>query len=129
MKGRLQLPVPAQSCRIIAMRPRLERPVLISTSRHITQGIVDVLEEKWDEITKSLSGRSKVVGSDAYELRIVTSAKGNGWKADTIELSPADTAAGAKAFLKMEDGLLRATIESTASYEVSWSVKFQSSAR
>ena len=45
IKGRLQIEMPAQSCRVLAVRPRSDRPQLLSTSRHVTQGIVDVIEE------------------------------------------------------------------------------------
>jgi hypothetical protein len=61
MKGRLQIAVPAESCRILAVRPRSADPQLLSTSRHISQGIVDVLEEKWDAGSRILAGRSRVV--------------------------------------------------------------------
>jgi hypothetical protein len=40
----------------------------LSTSRHITQGLIDVLEERFDGQT--LSGKSLVVADDPYELRI-----------------------------------------------------------
>jgi hypothetical protein len=56
MSGHLRVTVPAESCRVIAVRPRAEHPQLLSTSRHITQGIVDVLEEKWDARKKMLNG-------------------------------------------------------------------------
>ena len=40
--------LPPASCRVLAVRPAAEHPQLLSTSRHVTQGIVDVLEEQWD---------------------------------------------------------------------------------
>jgi len=74
-KGRLSQTLPPQSCRVLAVRPVLDRPQLISTSRHITQGIVDVQKEKWDAKTRTLSGVSETVAGDRYELRILTYAK------------------------------------------------------
>ena len=41
----LQTPV---SCRILALRACEDHPVLVSTSRHVTQGMVDVESEAWD---------------------------------------------------------------------------------
>jgi len=70
--GKLEMDIEPGSCRIIAVRPMLDRPFLISTSRHITQGIVDVVEEKWEPETLTLRGRSKVVAGDPYELRFAT---------------------------------------------------------
>ncbi|MCX5685342.1 MAG: alpha-galactosidase, partial [Planctomycetota bacterium] len=71
-KGRLKFTVPPASCAVLSLRQVAEHPQLISTSRHIMQGIVDVLEEKWAADSRELSGTSKVVGSDDYELRVLT---------------------------------------------------------
>ena len=71
-KGRLAQTLRPQSCAVLSVRPVLDRPQLISTSRHITQGIVDVKEERWDAATRTLSGVSHVVAGDRYELRILT---------------------------------------------------------
>ncbi len=125
LNGRVRMPVPAQSCRILAVRPRLDRPQLISTSRHITQGIVDVLEEQWDAARAVLSGRSKVVGGDPYELRLVLPASGKQWSAVSIELSPDDRAAGVRSLFKTEEGLVRATINYPVSRDVAWAVRFK----
>jgi hypothetical protein len=56
--------LPPESCRILSIRPMLALPQLVSTSRHITQGIVDVTQEAWDEKKAVLGGVSKVVGND-----------------------------------------------------------------
>ena len=76
------------SCRILAVRPMADRPQLISTSRHITQGVVDVAEEAWDVRGKKLNGVSRVVGGDPYELRIAKPASGE-WKLTEVTLSDA----------------------------------------
>ncbi len=73
-KGRLAQALRPQSCAVLAVRPVLDRPQLISTSRHITQGIVDVTEERWDPKTRTLSGVSQTVANDPYELRVLTYA-------------------------------------------------------
>jgi len=118
IKGKLQVAVPGQSCCVLAVRPVANHPQLISTSRHITQGIVDVLDEKWDDTTKTLSGRSKIVAGDPYELRVVLPDKN--WNADTVSASGSATST-----LKQDSTLVRATIQSTESGEVNWSVKFK----
>ena len=125
VKGRLQTAVPAESCRVLAVRPRENHPQLISTSRHITQGIVDVLEEKWDARKGTLTGRSKVVGGDAYELRIVAEAGGKVFAANAIEVSAKDKSAGVRASLALDGKLIRATIDTPTSRDVSWKLKFQ----
>ena len=118
IKGQLQVSVPGQSCCVLAVRPVANHPQLISTSRHITQGIVDVLDEKWDDATKTLNGRSKIVGGDPYELRVVL--PDNNWTAGAVNAPGSATTT-----LKQNGSLVRATIQATESGEVNWSVKFK----
>lgn len=70
-KGRFRFDVPADSCRVLAVRERIARPFVISASRHVASPVFDVVEEKWDAGKRILSGRSKVVPGERYELRIV----------------------------------------------------------
>ncbi len=85
--GTLRHELPAASCKVVSIYAQLERPQLVSTSRHITQGIVDVLEEKWDTGKRTLSGVSLVVADDPYELRVIVPGKGASWHvaAATVE--------------------------------------------
>ncbi|MGD8239234.1 MAG: alpha-galactosidase [Armatimonadota bacterium] len=122
---RLQVSVPEQSCRILALRPVLDRPQLISTSRHITQGIVDVLEERWDARRRRLSGRSALVAGDPYELRVVARSPDAAWSAQSARVSPADRAAGVEITLTEANSLVRATINAPTSREVSWTLRFR----
>jgi hypothetical protein len=124
-KGTLESSVPGAACRILAVRPLLPRPFLLSTSRHVSQGIVEVLEEHWDEAGKTLSGRSRIVGGDPYELRIAAFAPGKIWSVDAVEVSGDDRAAGVKMAFTETGGCVRASIESAASREVNWSVRFK----
>lgn len=121
VKGRLQFTVPSESCAVLAVRPRANHPLLISTSRHVTQGIVDVLDEKWDAATKTLSGRSKLVGNDPSELRIATSADA----VAKVEVSATDMSAGVTASHTSLDSLTRVRLSSPTSREVSWNVRFK----
>ena len=73
--GQLSVEVPAGSCLVLAVQPVQSHPILLSTSQHVTQGIVDVQEVRWDAETKTLSGVSRVVADDPYELRIYDPAK------------------------------------------------------
>jgi hypothetical protein len=79
---RIELILPPASCKVVALRPALEHPVIISTSRHISQGIVDIIEEKWDASSLTLSGKSKLVADDPYRIRIAV--PDNSWSVDTI---------------------------------------------
>ncbi len=111
------------SCRILAVRPMADRPQLISTSRHITQGVVDVAEEAWDVRGKKLNGASRVVGGDPYELRIAKPANGE-WK--LAEVTSSD-ATGATVQIVGEESLgWRARIDSPESRDVKWQLSFHS---
>jgi hypothetical protein len=122
VRGKLQVAVPGEACAALSIRPRANHPQVISTSRHVTQGMVELADEKWDQATKTLSGRLKIVGGDACELRVVTAADD---VKPGIELSAGDKTAGVKASLAAANGLTRIKIESPTSREVAWSVRFK----
>ncbi len=63
----LFLPVPPAGCRLLTLVRDSGRPQLLSTSRHVTQGWVDLLALR--EEPRGVKGRSAVIAGDAYELR------------------------------------------------------------
>jgi hypothetical protein len=124
-QGRLRISLPKESCRILAVRPLLDRPFLVSTSRHVTQGMIDVREEKWDAAGKKLGGSSRVIAGDPYELRIVAPLAPRGWKTIRAELTAEDRAAGAEIKYTQSGACVRATITSPASRLVRWTLQFE----
>jgi len=123
--GAFGFALPAQSCRVLAVRAAEDHPVLLSTSRHVSQGMIDVTREAWKKDT--LAGASRVVANDPYELRIAgTRDGGRSWTAKTVDLSPADIAAGVTASLVQEEGLVRVRVASPVGREVAWRVVFAS---
>lgn len=121
--GELKTELRPSSCQIISIREVLDRPVLVSTSRHITQGIVDVMEEEWNGGARILSGKSKVVGADPYEIRIYAPTKE--WQAVRAKVSEGDRGAKVTAGIQQEDQNIRVTIKSPENREVSWEVAFE----
>ena len=113
--------LPAASCRVLAVRPVSQHPQLLSTSRHVTQGIVDVTEETWDGATGTLSGTSRIVANDPYELRVVLPLGANSWRAASVVVSPDDV----KTQFVQDGPKLRATLHSPVSREVHWQLKFE----
>ena len=111
--GRLKATLPKSSCLILAIRPEVDQPQLISTSRHVTQGMIDVTDEKWDEAAQTLSGTSKLVPGDNYELRIATSSR---WKPTNVE----SNIAALNPVIKNEDGLARVRITAPAKEPTEW---------
>ena len=119
--------VPAQSCRVIAVRAATGHPELVSTSRHVSQGILEVTQEKWH--AHKLSGTSNVIGNDPYELRIAgLGGSGKDWKLVSATVSLADQAAGVtiepKATAPEEAEWLRVVLNSAVTRSVAWSLQF-----
>lgn len=132
ISGSIKEEVAPMSCRVLALRAKEGRPVLVSTSRHVSQGILEVKEEGWFEMKEEarkegvLSGTSALIGSDAYELRIAGLKDGKGWKLAKAKVSAADAVAGVKIeALPSEEGWLRLKVTSPTSREVGWSVVFE----
>ena len=63
--------VSPSSCRVLTLLPDSGKIALISTSRHITQGWIDLSALKPNAAGDSYSGTSRVVKDDPYELRFV----------------------------------------------------------
>lgn len=57
------------SCRVLTLVPATERIELVSTSRHMTQGWVDLVSLQASPDGTAWSGRSKLVKQDPYQLR------------------------------------------------------------
>ena len=66
--GALKTELPPSSCQVIACVPVGNKPVLVSTSRHVASPVFDVSSLEWSE--NSMHGESNVVAGDWYELRI-----------------------------------------------------------
>jgi hypothetical protein len=119
IRSTLEQTLPGGSCRVLAVRPVTDHPQLLSTSRHIAQCMVDVLQERWDSTTNTLSGRSKVVAGDPYEMRIALPEGGN-WRVK-------NATAGDQPLTLMESTAagLRLRCTPTASGTVAWRIDFQ----
>jgi hypothetical protein len=121
------LVVPPADARVITLVPEQPRPVLVSTSRHITQGWVDLLElQEGGILTRpTLSGRSSVVGGDPYTITV-----GLPRGASTFRLSDVRTAgerrdAALRVAWDTHQGYATVTIESPASQAVAWELDFE----
>lgn len=117
--------VPPNSCRVVAVRADEGHPVLVSTSRHVTQGMIDVTNEKWGG--KALSATSSLVANDPCELRVAgLNDGGKVWKPVAAEVSASDREAGVSIELlpATEPGWCRAVIRSKQTRAVKWTIRF-----
>jgi hypothetical protein len=73
-KSRGSFQAPAQdennAVQVFAIREARPHPWVLSTTRHISQGGVSLLDERWDAGRKVLAGKSAVVSGDPYVLTV-----------------------------------------------------------
>lgn len=68
----IAITLPPRSCAVLSVREITGHPQVLSTSRHITQGMTDVLSEHWDGRSCTLSGESEIIGGEPYEMRLLS---------------------------------------------------------
>jgi len=125
----LVLTLPPCSCAVVALKRLEDHPVLVSTSRHVTQGIVDLAGEKWEPLGPAggrLSGVSRLVAGDPCELRIALPAGKGRWQVSKTSAGAKAGQAGAsiKVLESNTAELLRVVIESAVSGELHWNLTF-----
>ncbi|MBT3290084.1 MAG: hypothetical protein HN380_22260 [Victivallales bacterium] len=114
-KGGFTRTLPAPDCEVHAVVAKQDRPVLVSTSRHVRHMAFDIMALDWNAGSKALSGTSRVVAGDPYQLRIF--------------VPPGFTAKSAKAGelpvqMKAANGLLTLDLTSPKSMPIHWQVEF-----
>ena len=110
------------STRVLTLVPASDQIQLVSTSRHITQGWIDLVSHGFDAARNVYSGRSKVVKNDPYELRFAF-PRGTFSK---IKSATAHTRAGRLPVrIVNHQGWGAIEITSPLTTEVSWNVVFE----
>jgi len=109
------------SSRVLTLLPDEGHPQLISTSRHLTQGWVDLVSQSYNAAANSYRGKSKVIRNDPYQLRFVY-PRGKNF---VIKSAAARSATG-NLPVKISNHQGWSTIEfnSPQTREVSWNVSF-----
>ncbi len=119
--------VPPADVRVITLTPASDRPTVISTSRHITQGWLDLLELRDDGSVQrpTLSGRSRVIAGDRYRLIV-----GLPRAAPTYVLAGARARGAGGGPVRVStlrhQGYAEITLESSATQDVTWQLTFES---
>jgi hypothetical protein len=123
--NKLEMNVPDVTSRVISLREYKGYPVVVSTSRHITQGIIDMVDEKWEANDKALEGVSKVIANDPYEVRVIAKLDNKPVKATSVSVSSSDKKAGVKISIVSQDACkLIVKIESPETRKVEWMINF-----
>jgi hypothetical protein len=109
-------PVTPYDCHIYSVVEKLDRPVLISTSRHVRQMAFDIKDLAYDGGQRMLRGLSRAVAGDPYQLRIYVP---DGFTAKRVELS-----GGLTGKLATDGPLLTVDYTASAGNDVEWKVFF-----
>ncbi|MGB9764491.1 MAG: NPCBM/NEW2 domain-containing protein [Candidatus Saccharicenans sp.] len=111
--------IPPAGVRVLTLLQDNGQPQLISTSRHLTQGWVDLISLDYDPTAQVIKGKSQVIKNDPYELRFVFPRNHRGLKIKRVE------APGYASTFHNHDGWATVTISSQATDNVSWEVYFE----
>ncbi len=68
--AKIELNLEPYESRIIAVRKKLDRPQIISTSRHITQGAAEIEKMEWNALDKTLKFSASLVENDEYAVTL-----------------------------------------------------------
>ncbi len=97
----------------IAIREKLNRPQLVSTSRHLSQGAAEIKQMSWEDNT--LAGRSQLIVDDRYILTLHVPA---GYKCTTATFN------GRQAAVEQSENLLKVSCLPKETSSVGWEVRF-----
>jgi hypothetical protein len=70
MRGSETLTLKKQSCRLLAVREKLDRPQLLSIDRHVTQGGICVRAMEWDGTRGALNADMDLPRGDAFTVTL-----------------------------------------------------------
>jgi len=100
---------------VFAIRQAREHPWVLSTTRHLSQGGVSLLDETWDADTGTLSGKSAVVVGDPYVLTVHLPG---GFKPQNAEVD------GEKVPVASQDQIATVGIVPSKTGNISWKMEF-----
>lgn len=105
------------ACRVLTIHPETGQPQIISTNRHITQGGVDLVDVKWNAKRQELTGRSRVVAGDPYELRV--------WVPEGYRVAHCTSSAGDAAPQSPQPNLSTLRLSNPTTADVRWLIRFE----
>ncbi len=105
---------PAFNSQVFIIRERLPHPQVVATSRHITGGGVDLVAVSWKDGV--LSGRSRVVGGEPYEIFV---SEAEGWTLTGVQCD-----GGSPQPIARREGFAVAACSPTVAGEIAWRATF-----
>ncbi len=98
-----------------SIRETLDHPQVLSTSRHITQGAVEIQSLNWNAARLTLSGTSKLIRKDPYSI-FVRLPKGYQLRSAVI--------GGSKAEVRIEDEMAEVKVVPELTKATDWQIEF-----
>lgn len=103
-------------CLVVSARRAKGVPQVIATSRHVTQAALDLTEERFDPASLTLSGASKLIAGDPYEIRIAVPDVR--WQVRSASVD------GLECSVAQESRLVRVRMRSADARTARWKVAF-----
>jgi len=114
----LQQKLRGGEARMLSIHKVQDVPQFISTSRHVMQGYIDLVQKPvWNESFQALEGISAIVANDPYELVFAC----NGRAPVSVKASEGEAALGWK---DEKNGIAVLTLKSVENTKVQWSINF-----
>jgi hypothetical protein len=116
VKETMKIPaLEALGLRSYAIREKLNRPQLISTNRHLSQGAVELESLEWNG--KALTGTSRIVADDRYTIVIHVP---DGYKLDKAIFGEDITAK-----VRRDKEIAQVSIKPEKTQSIKWSISFE----
>ena len=119
--------VPPADVRVITLVRATDRPVVVSTSRHITQGWVDLLalENGGTSTQPTLAGQSRVIGGDPYTITVGLPRSAPTFRLAAARVRGAMPGAPVRVSWASHQGFATVTIQADTTQTVSWNLEFE----
>lgn len=116
--GKLSVKLKKDEVLVFSVREVLDRPQVLSTNRHITQGMMELSDVVWNAGAKALTGTAEVVGGEPFILTVAC----NGLRA--LKCSAGE---GASRLIPREDGkgLTDLELSCAGNESVRFSIRFR----
>lgn len=98
----------------LAIREKLDRPQLVSTNRHLSQGAAEIEKMIW--MDKALQGRSRMVVDDEYVLTIYVP---DGYKLSSASINDEE------AKISQNGNILKVSYTPKQTASVRWNIRFE----
>jgi hypothetical protein len=118
-KGSIEIELNPTSSKILVIHKQEGRPVILSTSRHITQGAVDLKEVRWNEKKLTMEGQSVNLIRGDYALIV--------WIPTRYRFVKAITAVKYEA-VEISPSLLKITLKLGKDKPLGWKLQFERTA-